>query len=398
MARLPPVLAPLWPSLKRVYTAGTRQLAPANQRLSRAAGGWLPQSVNQTVDDAVAAGAGRMWEVFDPQELVRAAPLGLPADEGTLAAQARELVPRVVIAELPGGRVLGRHRGVITARGAFIAELSTYFATSSPLEHPLFLNPFPGAPATVAGSLGVLACRGDHSYYHFLLDVLPRLAILEACADAPTVERWYAPASHGFQRELLELAGIAAERVIDSDARPHVRAERLVVPSLPDPDLKTPPWAVQFLRERLMRDAPSARRPLRRIYVTRGEVRNSRIVRNEAEVIGLLHRHGFELVDPGRMTVREQIAMFAAAELIVAPHGGALGNLAFVNAGAGLIELFAPDYVQGCYWKLIAAVPGTRYRYLIGRGERPRNGAMWGVASDIDVDLGALSQLLDELV
>ena len=96
--------------------------------------------------------------------------------------------------------------------------------------------------------------------------------------------------------------------------------------------------------------------------------RGSRIVENEPELVALLSARGFTVVDPGTLSVADQITLFAEAECIVAPHGGALTNLAFASPGASVIELFAPDYVQGCYWKLSTCVPGLTYRYLVGTG------------------------------
>ncbi len=128
---------------------------------------------------------------------MRSPPLGLPAGHPTLAAQTDETVPRVAVAELPGGRVLGPYRAVITGRGTLVGELSPYFGTSRPDEHPVWVNLLASAPTFVAGRVGVLAARGDASYYHYLTDVLPRLALLEQRSD---VQRLYVPASLPFQR------------------------------------------------------------------------------------------------------------------------------------------------------------------------------------------------------
>jgi hypothetical protein len=310
--------------------------------------------------------------------------------------QADEVIQRVAVAELPAGRVLGPHRVVIDRRGAMVDEVSRYWGATGLRDHPIFWHPFPEPPTEVEGRLGMLAGRGDLSYYHFLLDILPRLAILET-PGVPAPDRWYAPLQRGFQREVLELAGVLGDtEVIDSDRVTHVRAELLLVPGLPDADLKTPPWAVEFVRDRLL---PGGLDPVpgRRIYVTRGDRRHNRIVTNEPALIELLGERGFTVVDPGTMAVRDQIRTFAEAEWIVAPHGGALGNLAFASPGASVVELFAPDYVQGCYWKLAHCVPGLEYRYLVGTGRPPRSGLMHGVMSDITVDPDALLRTLDRL-
>src|ERR1700751_5815997 len=73
-------------------------------------------------------------------------PPGDPPNHPTFVGQAKETVPRVAVAELPGGRVLGPHRAVIDGRGTLIDEFSPYFGISRWREHPIFWHPFPGEP------------------------------------------------------------------------------------------------------------------------------------------------------------------------------------------------------------------------------------------------------------
>jgi capsular polysaccharide biosynthesis protein len=389
-------MRPFWPLAKAAYTRGTRVVAPVTGQLSRVRGGYLPRRSVSLVDASVAAGGGRMWLARPEERLDRAVPPGEPARHPAFVAQATEVVPRVAVAELSGGRVLGPHRAVIDGNGAMVAEFSPYFGTARWREHPVFWHPFVEEPLEVAGSLGVLATRGDVSYYHFLLDVLPRIALIDT-PGVPTPDRWYVPLQRGFQREILELAGLLpAADVVDSDLVTHVRAESLVVPGIPDSHLRTPPWAVDYIRERL-RPHDLERVPGNRIYVTRGRERNNRTVTNEDELVESLTGRGFTVVDPGTMSVADQIRTFGEAEWILAPHGAGLTNLAFASPGASVIELFPPDYVQLCYWKLADCVPGLSYRYLVGAGRRPRSGRMNGVMSDITVDLTALTSALDAL-
>jgi capsular polysaccharide biosynthesis protein len=389
-------MRPLWPLAKSVYTRATRVAAPLTGQLSRLRGGYLPRRFVPLVDASVTGGEGRMWVARQEERLDRAVPAGEPARHPAFVTQAADVIPRVAVGELPHARVLGPHRAVIDRDGAMIEEFSAYFGTTRWREHPIFWHPLVEEPLEVAGSLGVLATRGDHSNYHFLLDVLPRLAIMDT-PGVPAPERWYVPLQRGFQREILELAGFPPDAdLIDSDLAPHVRAETLIVPGLPDAHLRTPPWAVDFIRERL-RPPDLERVPGRRIYVTRGRERHNRIVTNEEELVDILGDRGFTVVDPGAMPIAEQIRTFAEAEWIVAPHGAALANLAFASPGASAIELFPPDYVQLCYWKLADCVPGLGYRYLVGAGRAPRGGRMNGVMSDITVDLAALVRALDAL-
>jgi capsular polysaccharide biosynthesis protein len=122
-------------------------------------------------------------------------------------------------------------------------------------------------------------------------------------------------------------------------------------------------------------------------------------VNNEREVLDLLEPLGFVTIDPGRMGVQEQIDHFAAAEVVVAPHGAALTNLNFCSPGVRILELFAPGYLNPGYWTIADNLPDATYRYLVGRGADPGPGsAMNGVMHDITVDPRQLARSLDELL
>lgn len=396
MVRLPGPLRPLFPYLKPAYTSATRLVAPVTRQVSRLGGGYLPIGSVESLEEAASSTGGRC-RLARPAEVVeRPIPLGIPADDPVFVSNQREVVPRVGVAELPGGRILGPHRAVITGRGDLLMELSFYFGTTRPSEHPLFLHPFPPAPREVAGRLGVMATRGDVNYYHFLVDVIPRLGVLALCPEIEPPEQWYVPAQSRFQRELLDLVGVTAERRIDSGQVPHVRADCLVVPAPPSMTVINPPWVTAHLREQFL-DVPDARVPGRAIYVTRGSGINNRRVVNEAELIELLAARGFTVIDPGQMAVVDQIAAFAEASLIVAPHGAALANLVFASPGACVIELFPAGALVPDFWKMASGVPGLEYRYLAGRGEPAVRGRSQLIVRDIEVDLPTLSTMLDEV-
>jgi Glycosyltransferase 61 len=396
--RVPAPLVPLWPRLKFAYTQATRAVSPFTRRLSRVGGGYLPRGAVETADESVATAGGRVWLARPEERVSRAIPEGEPPRHPKFVGDTELGIPRVAVAQLPEGRVLGPHRVVIDRRDRLIEEFGgLYWGTKRWSEHQVFWHPFPGPPLEVDGVLGVLAGRGDLNYYHFLLDIFPRLAILEP-HGMPTPERWYVPSSQRFQQEILELAGfLPRDGIVDADAFPHVRAEQLLVPGMPDRHKRIPPWSVGFIRDRL-RPGNAELVPGPRIYITRGDRPHNRIVINEPEVVALLAKRGFEVVDPGAHPAAEQIRMFAEAEYIVSPHGAALTNLLFASPGAAVVEILAPNYVDVSYWKLADCVPGLTYRYLLGMGKRPRTGREEvAVMNDITVDIGALERTLDSL-
>jgi capsular polysaccharide biosynthesis protein len=382
--------------MKPAYVRATRLVAPATIQLSRLGGSYLPSGVSLSMEDAAASSGGRCVVAREPELIARPPLLGLPAQLSPLEPAVDTAIPRVAVMELPDGRVLGRHHAVVTGTGDLVHEVSLYFGALHPREHPLFLDPFPGEPRRIPGRLGVLASRGDSNYFHFLIDVLPRLGVLEQAPDIAAPDRWYAPGQTSFQRELLDMVGIGPEQRIDSEEAHHVQADCLVVPGVPSICEQNPPWVVDFLRSRLLTRVPASteRRP---VYIVRSAGTNNRAVTNEAELIRLLTARGFDIVDPSQMSVAEQIRTFATAPVIVSPHGAALANLVFTSPGSTVIELFPPGCVLLTYWRLASGVPGLDYRYLSDWPTSARQNRPIALVSDMTVDLAALSSMLDEV-
>lgn len=223
-------------------------------------------------------------------------------------------------------------------------------------------------------------CRG---YFHWITDALPRIAVLEATgfADAELIVPVPLPA---WRRRSLELVGVDASRL--TPFTDHLSTDVLIWPRPVSATGHPPAWACRWLRERVG-EAPS-RRPLdpRRLYLTRRDMQRRRVA-NEDDVWRVLEPLGFEAIEPGTLTLDEQIALFAAAEIVVAPHGGALTNILFGD-GMTVVELFAPTYINTCYYGL-AARCGHRYRFLIGTAAGD---------SDMHIDPSRLRSVLEETI
>jgi capsular polysaccharide biosynthesis protein len=396
MVRLPPRLRPLFPYLKPTYVAATRAVAPTMQRLSRARTGLLPTGSVATLEDAAASTGGRCVVARQPEVIQRGTITGRPVAMPLIDPVADESVGRVAVAELPNGRVLGPHRAFITGKDDLVFEVSQYFGTKRPREHPVFLNPLPPPPARIGGRLGVLAQRGDGNYYHFLMDSLTKIGVLEQAPGIAPPDIWYVPAQTRFQRELLDLFGIGASQRIDAGEQPHVQADCLVVPGPPAMTEKCPPWAVEFLRSRLLPHVDTSA-PRRNIYITRGPSANNRSILNETELVEMLAAHDFVHVDPGELSVVEQIRTFATANIIVAPHGAALANIIFASPGSTLIELFPVGCLLAHFWRLATCVPDVRYRYVSAFGGPRRPTTAVTLVRDIEVDVAAVAATIDEL-
>ncbi len=288
---------------------------------------------------------------------------------------------------------------VITSNGTLDHETSEYFGIKDWREHPIFLRRRLPVIEDVAGDVLVLACRGGSiNYYHYLLDVLPRFGIAEQSLPDLKPDALYAPAGTAWQKALLELTGLDAFPVIDARSDGAIRAERLVVPGFSNRLEVSPPDSVDWLRSRL--PAKNTDGKPRLLYVTRGTTPNTRRIVQEDALWPLLEERGFFRLNPGGMSVQEQIDHFAAADVIVAPHGAALTNLVFAKPGVRVLEIFTASYVNPCFWAISQCIPDSTYRYLITGdvAKYPRGAAMNSIQSDIDVDPAQVLAAIDDLM
>jgi capsular polysaccharide biosynthesis protein len=86
--------------------------------------------------------------------------------------------------------------------------------------------------------------------------------------------------------------------------------------------------------------------------------------------------------------------------VVVAPLGAALTNLVFCRPGVRVLELFAPRYLNSCFWTIACNIPGSRYHYLVGESSRPVDprAEMLGVQDDITVDRTRFERMLERVL
>jgi len=91
---------------------------------------------------------------------------------------------------------------------------------------------------------------------------------------------------------------------------------------------------------------------------------------NEADVISLLKKNGYTIINPQQYTINEQIELFADAQKIVAPMGSSLANLVFCKAGTEVVEI-APlfknknETIVAERYKNLCKICSLNYRKII---------------------------------
>jgi hypothetical protein len=264
--------------------------------------------------------------------------LGIRAWYSQLGRASEQRFAETFVCEIPDALVVSELGVVVTPHGEILQQSNLGARAGASL--PWVLRSWIEAPPTLRGTYVSLLTFASKSYSHWLLDSLPRLALVPR--DEPAI-RFFVPAEPtSFQLESLALLGIGEDRTV-----PHGptirRVERLLLvvaaTALAHPR-RSHLLAVRdaLLHGRYGIDGPP--RPSRRVYVSRASA--VRPVDNEPEVLAIARELGFEEVASERLPYADQIALFAEAESVLGAHGAGMHNHLFNPNAASILELYNP--------------------------------------------------------
>jgi hypothetical protein len=219
--------------------------------------------------------------------------------------------------------------------------------------------------------------RGHAHYFHFMFDRLPRLYYL--------LNRFNVGREHitvltntglpPFQRDIYSFIQRRHQNIQFAAVPPnerwrirhlwHIDDYQPIKRTLADERLLDWIRALVFDGYGLAPDAVADRR----IYVSRNDTPRRR-VGNESELRPVLARHRFEVVAPGSLSFRDQVALFASASAIAGPHGAGLTNILFAGKKAKVLELFPANAIRNTYFLLSVSLGQTHRALIGGRGGR----------------------------
>jgi len=207
------------------------------------------------------------------------------------------------------------------------------------------------------------ASAGAHCYYHWMMEILPKLGLLEREGISLSSIDYFMvrEITADWQLQTLAQFGIDASRIVETVEQPHWRCEKLLHIDLNcGINLRMHRFIPQWLKH-LYAPADSHERRLK-IYISRPEgVRRG--IRNEAQLIPLLKEAGFTIIAMEGLSVAEQARLLSRADVLMSPHGGALTNMAFCRPGITVIELFSRHVFP--YYYGLAANCGHQYHAIL---------------------------------
>ena len=244
-------------------------------------------------------------------------------------------------------------------------------------------------PVKLTGTACFLSSRSSNIYYHWMLDLLPKLGVVEKSGlKLDDIDHFIVEAKACYQLESLRLCGVPEKKIRFSNNIQYFHAERMIVPFLRNDlgervyrglGIGLASWIPAYLRKNInsveryadevfsssSMNSPTigkGNKKIQRIFISRS-IQDSRNLAEESKVVEELESRGFTKVEFENYSVLQQAQIMSQAEIVIGVHGAGLTNLSFCSTGTRVIEIFG-DYVVPCYWAL-CAVAGLKYtQYL----------------------------------
>ncbi len=229
------------------------------------------------------------------------------------------------------------------------------------------------------------------NYFHWMLEVIPRISIsLDYIKKDSSIQIGLFSLEYPFHTESLEMLGVGSERIFQTSIFPYVRAKKISIPKpcalyhSSETSITTSRWGCFELRHKLLPFAASDKNFPKRFYIVRENV--SRGIKNNEELEASLAENNIASLKLENMSLKEQIALFKGADVIIAPHGAGLTNLVFCENSPTIIEI-CPHNVSETVYSKISEYIGNKHILLSGNLENNND-------ESFSVDISSVKQYL----
>ncbi len=265
--------------------------------------------------------------------------------------------------------------------------------------HPIFSQLRLPEARTLDGRTAIAVTpEAPGNYYHWLIDLVPRLGLLKSAEERfGSFDRFLINGSHAhYEGASLRALELPQEKIMYVGAGDRFLIKEAMIPSMDHFSKVIAPWKIDMLRI-LGESQPRAKSSARRLYISRQRAAVRRVI-NESELEKLLVGANFTIVELESKSWDEQVAMFSSAEVVLAPHGAALANIAFSQPGALVAEIGTKSGYRDFYLQLATSAQ-LRYRFVEARPRIQMDEASFRPPENEDmiVDIALLREFLESL-
>ena len=222
--------------------------------------------------------------------------------------------------------------------------------------------------AKLDGRYVFLAGPGHHVYGHWLVDLLPRLHILQQLGfSLDELGFVLAAGTPPFALAMLRSLGIHPSHVYScSGASELIEVEELLLPSNLRHGSRLAPVFTAAVASLLMRvtlvDAPSG--DWTRVFVSRRQADHARNLVNRAEAEELAASFGYRTLDPASISFPEQVALFRRCRALAGEYGSGLHNSIWMPDRATVCAIRSTSNYPGFIQTSLAERRGQRIGYV----------------------------------
>ena len=211
-----------------------------------------------------------------------------------------------------------------------------------------------------SNAIGLAFDSWSDNYFHWIAEVLPRLALLRRI-QSDCVILLPGPQPAEYITRTVSALGFKHTCVISYGEM--VQIPELLVAVRPGRHGYMVPALVRETREAVMQSLAAqldpTRRATRRLYVSRSR-QKWRQLTNEAEVVAVLKRYGFETIYFEEMTFVEQVSTMYEAAIFIGIHGANMTNILFMTPGSHAVEMMSDTYINPSYLSMADSI-GVNY-------------------------------------
>jgi hypothetical protein len=232
------------------------------------------------------------------------------------------------------------------------------------------------------------------NYFHWMAEVLPRLALLRKFQPDCTV-LVPGPKPHEFILQTVKAFGF--DKIYIMSPGEIVQIPDLLVAALPGFQGYITPSLVRESRDTILSKlgAPALlkRRATRRIYISRS-LQSWRQLTNEAEVVALLTSYGFETIHFEKLSFVEQVCLMQETHIFIGIHGANMTNVLYMQPGGHVIEMLSDGYINLSYLYMSNSV-GLNYSIVPSTVGSPPE--VFHTYADITTDINLVEAVIKPL-
>jgi len=254
----------------------------------------------------------------------------------------------------------------------------------------------------------LLSCDHDNNYFHWLIECLPKLLLIDDLKQYNDVPLLIHSGLHENLKAALRRVNVTCHPIVHLEDGVAYHVDRLVFPSalsrvvdrylgraVFDSDIVFSARWISKVANVLKNNTRKKRKPWRKVYLERKK--SLRSLSNQDEIELVLRKEKIEIIAMDCATLESQIDFFSQVSVLIAPTGAALTNMLFCQPGTKVI-IFMSDHESTNYyfWSHLGDIAKLDVSIILGERQFARTDK-YSVHDDYAIDPNILLEEIKSL-